>query len=45
MLSTVLEFALVNGGGRAYRYGGEEFAVVFAGKTLDECLPHLEEIR
>ncbi|MDP0971523.1 diguanylate cyclase, partial [Klebsiella pneumoniae] len=24
----------VNGGGRAYRYGGEEFAVVFAGKSL-----------
>jgi len=35
----------ISGGGRAYRYGGEEFAVVFAGKTLDECLPHLEEIR
>lgn len=35
----------VGGGGRAYRYGGEEFAVVFAGKTLEECLPHLEAIR
>lgn len=35
----------VSGGGRAYRYGGEEFAVVFAGKTLDECMPHLEVIR
>ncbi|WP_085586326.1 MULTISPECIES: GGDEF domain-containing protein [unclassified Pseudomonas] len=35
----------VTGGGRAYRYGGEEFAVVFAGKTLEECLPHLELIR
>jgi diguanylate cyclase (GGDEF)-like protein len=35
----------VSGGGRAYRYGGEEFAVVFAGKTLDECMPHLEELR
>jgi diguanylate cyclase (GGDEF)-like protein len=35
----------VTGGGRAYRYGGEEFAVVFAGKTLEECLPHLEAIR
>jgi len=35
----------VTGGGRAYRYGGEEFAVVFAGKTLDECMPHLEMIR
>ncbi|UFH49785.1 GGDEF domain-containing protein [Pseudomonas sp. KNUC1026] len=35
----------VGGGGRAYRYGGEEFAVVFAGKTLEECMPHLEVIR
>lgn len=35
----------VTGGGRAYRYGGEEFAVVFAGKTLDECQPHLDMIR
>jgi len=35
----------VTGGGRAYRYGGEEFAVVFAGRTLEECLPHLEAIR
>ncbi|MQA57271.1 GGDEF domain-containing protein [Pseudomonas piscis] len=35
----------VTGGGRAYRYGGEEFAVVFAGKSLDECMPHLEMIR
>lgn len=35
----------VGGGGRAYRYGGEEFALVFAGKTLDECMPHLDELR
>ncbi|MNF40180.1 Response regulator PleD [compost metagenome] len=35
----------VTGGGRAYRYGGEEFALVFAGKTLEECLPHLELVR
>jgi diguanylate cyclase (GGDEF)-like protein len=35
----------VTGGGRAYRYGGEEFALVFAGKTLEECMPHLEVIR
>ncbi len=34
-----------NGGGRAYRYGGEEFAIVFAAKTLEECMPHLEVIR
>lgn len=35
----------IGGGGKAYRYGGEEFALVFAGKTLEECLPHLEVIR
>ncbi|KPA87434.1 diguanylate cyclase (GGDEF) domain-containing protein [Pseudomonas asplenii] len=39
------KLAKVSGGGRAYRYGGEEFAVVFAGKSLEECLPHLEVIR
>ncbi|EIK98681.1 diguanylate cyclase [Pseudomonas sp. M47T1] len=35
----------VTGGGRAYRYGGEEFALVFAAKTMEECMPHLEAIR
>ena len=35
----------VTGGGRAYRYGGEEFCLVFAGKTLEECIPHLEAVR
>jgi diguanylate cyclase (GGDEF)-like protein len=33
------------GGGTAYRYGGEEFALVFAGKGQEECLPYLEELR
>ncbi|MGH8354411.1 MAG: GGDEF domain-containing protein, partial [Pseudomonas sp.] len=35
----------VGGGGKAYRYGGEEFTLVFAGKTLEECQPHLEAVR
>jgi len=35
----------VGGGGKAYRYGGEEFTLVFPGKTLEECLPHLEVVR
>jgi diguanylate cyclase (GGDEF)-like protein len=35
----------ISGGGTAYRYGGEEFTLVFPGKTLEECLPHLEVIR
>jgi diguanylate cyclase (GGDEF)-like protein len=36
---------ITGGGGRAYRYGGEEFAIVFAGKTLEECIPHLDAVR
>jgi len=35
----------IGGGGKAYRYGGEEFTLVFPGKTLEECLPHLEQVR
>lgn len=35
----------VSGGGKAFRYGGEEFTVVFPGKQLDETLPHLERLR
>lgn len=32
-------------GGRAFRYGGEEFAVIFPGKSLDEAFSPLEELR
>ena len=35
----------VSGGGRAYRYGGEEFAVIFANKDCEKAIPHLEELR
>jgi diguanylate cyclase (GGDEF)-like protein len=35
----------VGGGGRAYRYGGEEFALIFPGRDLQHCLPHLEAVR
>ena len=37
--------ARVGGGGQAFRYGGEEFTVLFAGKSTDEALPHLEALR
>ena len=37
--------AQVTGGGTAYRYGGEEFAVLFPGRTLDEAMRALEELR
>lgn len=35
----------VSGGGRAFRYGGEEFSVLFPGKRVKEALPHLEALR
>lgn len=37
--------AQVRGGGRAYRYGGEEFTVLFPHAAPEEALPHLEAIR
>lgn len=35
----------VGGGGKAYRYGGEEFTVLFPGKRSADALPHLEAVR
>ncbi|HKK16180.1 MAG TPA: GGDEF domain-containing protein, partial [Gammaproteobacteria bacterium] len=35
----------VKGGGTAYRYGGEEFCIVFGRKTIAECKPFLETVR
>ena len=39
------KIAQVTGGGRAYRYGGEEFTVFFKGKEIEPCIPHLEAVR
>ena len=39
------ELGKVSGGGRAFRYGGEEFTLVFPGKGREDALPHLEELR
>jgi len=39
------KLAQVGGGGKAYRYGGEEFAVIFAGRGAAECLTDLEALR
>lgn len=39
------QLATVSGGGRTFRYGGEEFAVVFPGKSRKEAMPYLEELR
>src|SRR5688572_8563985 len=35
----------VGGGGRAFRYGGEEFLVVFRGRTAREAEPFVESLR
>jgi diguanylate cyclase (GGDEF)-like protein len=33
------------GGCKAYRYGGEEFTLLFTGRKRDDVLPHLEQVR
>ncbi len=35
----------VTGGGLPYRYGGEEFTIVFSGKNSQEAVRHLETLR
>jgi diguanylate cyclase (GGDEF)-like protein len=39
------KLARVTGGGEAYRCGGEEFAILFSGKTTTEVVDHLEQLR
>ncbi|NQU57068.1 MAG: GGDEF domain-containing protein [Rhodospirillales bacterium] len=40
-----MNLARVTGGGRAFRYGGEEFAVLFPGKEVELVKEHLEALR
>jgi len=35
----------VGGGGKAYRYGGEEFTIVFPNRKVEDTLPCLEDLR
>ena len=35
----------ITGGGKAYRYGGEEFAIVFPNKTSEEVFVYLDRMR
>jgi diguanylate cyclase (GGDEF)-like protein len=37
--------ARVNGGGQAYRVGGEEFSLLFSGKSMAEVIPCVERLR
>ncbi|MBL4796662.1 MAG: GGDEF domain-containing protein [Oleispira sp.] len=39
------ELAKVRGGGRAFRYGGEEFTILFKRKPAEEATPFIEAIR
>ncbi len=39
------ELARVGGGGKAFRYGGEEFTVVFAGRSAEKAHEPLEALR
>jgi diguanylate cyclase (GGDEF)-like protein len=37
--------ARVAGGGKAYRYGGEEFAILFAGRQTEDVFVYLDRLR
>jgi diguanylate cyclase (GGDEF)-like protein len=37
--------ARTGGGGKAFRYGGEEFTVLFPGRSVEDAQPHLEALR
>lgn len=39
------ELSLIKNGGKVYRYGGEEFTILFAGKKGESCILALEERR
>ncbi len=39
------QIARVEGGGTAYRYGGEEFCVIFSNRDLEYAEPYLEDVR
>lgn len=37
--------ARVGGGGQAFRVGGEEFSILFPGKSMKEVVPHVDSLR
>lgn len=39
------QLTLVKGRGKVYRYGGEEFTIVFKGKSAADCVGYVDEIR
>jgi diguanylate cyclase (GGDEF)-like protein len=39
------KLARVSGGGESFRFGGEEFCILFPGRTVREAFPYLERLR
>jgi len=39
------KLSAVRGGGKAFRYGGEEFTILFPGKDAKDSLQHLNQLR
>jgi diguanylate cyclase (GGDEF)-like protein len=35
----------ISGGARTFRYGGEEFTAIFAGKSVEDAISHIEDFR
>lgn len=35
----------ISGGAKTFRYGGEEFTAIFAGKTVEDAISHIEDFR
>ncbi len=35
----------ISGGAKTFRYGGEEFTAIFAGKTVKDAISHIEDFR
>ncbi len=40
-----VELKNIKGGGKAFRYGGEEFTILFSNKDIKYTLPYLEDVR
>lgn len=39
------QMSAVGGGGKAFRYGGEEFTILFPGRSAKDVIPELEKVR
>ena len=38
------KLSVIGGGGTAFRYGGEEFTLLFPGKRVKQAMPHIESV-